>query len=181
MSVALVPPGRVACLATAIAIAAWAPLVRAGVQSQPSPVPPADRPVAVALAVATPPTIDGDVLGDPAWAAADPATRFWQTIPDAGEAATQRTDVRIVYTADTLFVGVVCYDDDPAGIIVSDSRRDSPLDDTDSFRFVLDTYRDQQNGFVFGTNPAGIEYDGQVVNEGQGGTRVGRQAGGSGG
>ena len=34
---------------------------------------------------------------------------------------------------------------------------------------ILDTYRDRQNGFVFGTNPAGIEYDGQVTNEGQGG------------
>jgi hypothetical protein len=48
---------------------------------------------------------------------------------------------------------------------------------------ILDTYRDQQNGFVFGTNPVGIEYDGQVVNEGQGGGGGGggRQQGGSGG
>jgi hypothetical protein len=34
---------------------------------------------------------------------------------------------------------------------------------------ILDTYLDRQNGFVFGTNPAGIEYDGQVTNEGEGG------------
>jgi len=36
---------------------------------------------------------------------------------------------------------------------------------------ILDTFRDQQNAFVFGTNPACIEYDGQVANEGQGGGR----------
>ena len=40
---------------------------------------------------------------------------------------------------------------------------------TDSFQIIFDTYRDRLNGFVFGTNPAGIEYDGQVTNEGQGG------------
>ena len=76
-----------------------------------------------------------------------------------------------------------CYDRDPSGIIVSDARRDAPLDDTDSFQIILDTYRDRQNGFVFGTNPAGIEYDGQVTNEGQGGGGLGfgqMQSGGSG-
>ncbi len=35
-----------------------------------------------------------------------------------------------------------------------------------------------QNGFIFGTNPAGVEYDGQVTNEGQGSGRFG--GGGSG-
>ena len=41
--------------------------------------------------------------------------------------------------------------------------------ETDSFQIILDTYRDQQTGFVFGTNPVGIEYDGQVTREGEGG------------
>ena len=50
---------------------------------------------------------------------------------------------------------------------MSDSRRDSSLDDADSFRILLDTYRDRQNGFVFATNPAALEYDGQVSNEGR--------------
>ena len=87
----------------------------------------------------------------------------------------ERTEVRVIFTDDTLYIGAVMYDSDPSGIIVSDSRRDAPLDDTDSFQMIVDTYRDRQNGFVFGTNPAGIEYDGQVTNEGQGG---GGQGGG---
>ena len=124
MRVTLTARRHVACLAAAITVAAWVPPVRAGAQSQAVVADVGDRPIATALAIETPPTIDGDVLGDTAWATAEPATRFWQTIPNAGQPATQRTDVRIVYTADTLFVGVVCYDDDPAGIIVSDSRRD---------------------------------------------------------
>jgi hypothetical protein len=79
-------------------------------------------------------------------------------------------------------VGVVCYDSEPEHIIVADSRRDSSLDNTDSFRMIFDTFRDVQNGFVFGTNPAGVEYDGQVTNEGQGGGGLtGNQQSGSGG
>jgi hypothetical protein len=47
--------------------------------------------------------------------------------------------------------------------------RDSSLADTDSLQLVLDTYLDRQNGFTFGTNPAGLQYDAQVTNEGEGG------------
>ena len=106
------------------------------------------------------PTLDGDVLGDPAWAQATPITGFTQEQPNEGQPVSERTEVRVIFTNDTLYIGAVMYDSDPSGIIVSDSRRDAPLDDTDSFQMIVDTYRDRQNGFVFGTNPAGIEYDG---------------------
>ncbi|MCA1586086.1 MAG: carbohydrate binding family 9 domain-containing protein [Acidobacteria bacterium] len=129
----------------------------------------ASSPTATASRIAERPLLDGDVIGDPAWQGATPVEGFTQEQPDLGAPASERTEVRLVFTADTLYVGVVCYDRDPSGIIVSDSRRDAPLEDTDSFRLIFDTYRDRQNGFVFGTNPAGIEYDGQVTNEGQGG------------
>ena len=42
------------------------------------------------------------------------------------------------------------------------------MSESDNVVLILDTYNDEQNGFVFGTTPAGIEYDGQVANEGQG-------------
>ena len=67
-----------------------------------------------------------------------------------------------------MHVAVVAYDDDPSGILMTDSRRDSSLDDTDAFLFIVDGLLDRQNGFVFGTNPAGIEFDGQVVKEAAG-------------
>jgi len=140
--------------------------------------------VATAARAAEAPTLDGDVLGDVAWAAATPITGFTQEQPNEGEPVSERTEVRVLFTNDTLYIGAVMYDSDPSGIITSDSRRDSPLDDTDSFQMIVDTYRDLQNGFVFGTNPAGIEYDGQVTNEGQGGGggpgQGQRQSGGSG-
>jgi len=129
------------------------------------------------------PALDGDVLGDPAWAKATPISAFLQEQPDEGQPVSERTEVRVIFTKDTLYIGAVMYDREPSGIIVSDARRDAPLDDTDSFQMIVDTFRDRQNGFVFGTNPAGIEYDGQVTNEGQGGGGLGfgqMQSGGSG-
>ena len=132
-----------------------------------------------AVRVEQEPRMDGDVLGDPVWAAAQPVGGFRQTFPDEGRPATERTEVRVLFTADTLYFGVVCYDSDPAAIIMSDSRRDSSMTDADSFQMVLDTFQDQQNGFVFGTTPAGQEYDGQVINEG--GARGSSRRSGSGG
>ena len=130
-------------------------------------------PLARAFLVDGAPEIDGDVLGEAIWDDIVPATGFLQNTPDEGQPASERTEVRIIYTEDTVYFGIVCYVSDPSTIIVSDSRRDSSLNDTDSFQIIIDTYLDKQNGFLFGTNPAGLEYDGQVTNEGQGGGRFG--------
>jgi hypothetical protein len=166
--------------------ACWLIFVQIGQAQTPPSVPPTAR----AVKVAEGPVLDGRVVDDAVWQSTAPLVDFWQTAPDAGAAASERTEVRILYTADTLYVGVVLWDRDPSGLTVSDSRRDSPLDDSDSFRIVLDTYRDRQNGFVFATNPAALEYDGQVTAEGNNnpfgnaagaGGGGGRQQSGSGG
>ncbi len=127
---------------------------------------PAASPVMTAGRLIVDPVNDGKVIGDEAWSSLVPATAFWQVQPDEGERSTQRTEVYVGYTDTALHIGVVAYDDDPGEIIVSDSRRDSSLDDTDAFLVVIDGLLDRQNGYVFGTNPAGIEYDGQVTKEG---------------
>ena len=122
---------------------------------------------AVAARVNSAPALDGDIINDQAYAGATPLTDFWQNKPDDGQSATERTEVRIVYTADKLFFGIICYDRTPSEIIVSENRRDALLDETDCVQIILDTYHDRQNGFIFGTNPAGLEYDAQVTKEGE--------------
>ncbi len=131
-------------------------------------VPPSVPPVTQAYPLPTNPVLDGDVLGDDAWRGARPASGFWQIKPFEGQPASQRTEVYVGFTEHALYIGAVLYDDDPSSIIVSDSRRDADLRETDAFLVIMDTYLDRQNGFVFGTNPAGIEYDGQVTREGGG-------------
>jgi hypothetical protein len=126
------------------------------------------------------PSVDGEVLSDPIYEGAFVISDFRQNTPDEGQPSSEQTEARIVYTDDTLYIGVICYVSDPETIIVSDSRRDSSLGDTDSIQIILDTFLDQQNGFVFGTNVAGVEYDGQITSEGRGSGRMGG-GGGSGG
>ena len=127
-----------------------------------------DPPNAVARRVSGGPVIDGR-LDDPVWAAASVLAGFVQREPREGSAVSQRTEVRVLSDGDALYVGAWLFDDEPAAIVFGQTRRDAALGESDAFSFVLDTYRDRQNGFVFGTTPAGIEYDGQVANEGQGG------------
>jgi hypothetical protein len=143
--------------------------------------PPAGRPRPrlAAVPVAVPPVLDGAVDLDPAWTHVPAATGFVQTSPDEGRPASERTEVRVAYTADTLYVGVICFDQLPGEIVRAEGRRDSALDKVDSFRVLLDTYHDRQNAFVFGTTPAGAEFDGQVINDGGGNdfTQGGQQGG----
>jgi len=129
-----------------------------------------------------PPTIDGHV-DDAAWTAAEPYSTFTQQESDEGRPATERTEVRFLLDARNLYVAVVSFDTEPEKIVVSQSRRDANLNETDSIQILLDTFNDGQNAFIFGTNPFGIEYDGQVMGEGQvagsGGGRQGQAGVGS--
>ena len=97
------------------------------------------------------PTLDGDVVNDAAWSPAEPATDFVQTTPNEGEPASEKTESFSWFFDDTtLYVGVVCHDRNPEGIIISDSRRDASLEETDSLQLILDTYTDRQSAFLFG-------------------------------
>jgi hypothetical protein len=139
--------------------------------------PAGPRPVASAHALGQRPVIDGNVLGDPAWNDLEPITGFVQTQPNAGRPASQETEVFVGFTDNALYIGVIARDDNPGAIIATDSRRDSSLDDTDSFKILIDGLLDRQNGFVFGTNPASVEFDGQVNREGASQNGFGSQGG----
>ena len=113
------------------------------------------------------PKMDGDVLNDPAWESIPAITTFTQKSPDEGQIATEKMEVKVMYSDEIFYVSVVCYDSNPEDIVITDTRRDAVLSNSDSFLFILDTFKDQQNGYVFGTNAAGIEYDAQVSNGGE--------------
>lgn len=137
-----------------------------------------ERPQARATALETGPFIDGNVLEDPVWQQLQPIGDLTQTTPNLGQPASEKTDIRIGYDNHNLYIGVVCYDSAPQKLVVTDARRDGSLENTDAISFILDTYHDGQNGFVFGTNSIGVEYDAQVDNEGQGNFNQNRQQGG---
>ncbi len=138
------------------------------VGAQSAAAPPVRALRATRLAGAAP-KIDG-LVDDAVWTGIAPYGEFVQQDPREGEAATEKTEVRLAYDGQNLYVAVVAFDTDPSGIVFTQSKRDADLTDSDSIQFIFDTYNDHQNGFVFGTNPSGVEYDGQVAGEGSTGS-----------
>ena len=128
--------------------------------------------IATAAEVTEAPTVDGR-LDEAAWQQAQVMTGFTQREPMDGQPASERTEVRVVFDAEALYVGVWAFDSQPENITYGERIRDFEVTESDAIVFVLDTYNDDQNGFIFGTTPTGIEYDGQVANEGRGGGRFG--------
>jgi hypothetical protein len=146
-----------------------------------APLAAQQAPSATAIPITEAPLIDGR-LDEGVWARGQLITRFVQREPLEGAPVSQRTDVRVLRDGEALYVGAWLYDANPSSIVFGQTRRDASLNDSDAFSLILDTYLDRQNGFVFATTPAGIEYDGQVANEGQGAGRGGgRQQRGSAG
>jgi hypothetical protein len=120
--------------------------------------------MAPAVRAPAPPRIDG-VLDESVWQMAVPLGDFVQAEPLQGQPASQRTEVRLAYDDTAIFVGVRLHDTDPSRIVVTDTSRDAGLNDQDSFQVIFDTFKDRQNGFVFGTNVTGVQYDAQVRNQ----------------
>ena len=92
-------------------------------------------------------------------------TGFVQAEPLQGQAASEATDVRVLFDDEAVYVGAWLTDANPSEIVTTSERRDSFLGDQDSFQVVFDTFRDRQNGFVFGTNASGVQFDAQIRNQ----------------
>lgn len=106
--------------------------------------------------------LDG-LLAEPEWRQAQAAAGFRQNQPREGEAATEKTEVRVLYDEGNLYVGVMCFDAEPNKIVAQKLQRDGGLDDDDMFAFLLDTYHDKRNAYFFATNPNAAEQDGQMI------------------
>src|SRR5579862_7138839 len=86
-------------------------------------------------------------LDEPDWLAAPVATAFVQQMPHDGAAASERTEVRILYDDDALYVGARMYDPHPDSLIAPVTRRDAMDTPTDAFTVDLDSYRDRRTSF----------------------------------
>ncbi len=105
----------------------------------------------------SPPTIDGR-LDDAVWMTAMSIDDFVQEEPDNMEAPTERTVVQVAYDDEYLYVAVRAYMEDAALISAGLGRRDN-FPPSDRFALQFDPRHDHLTGYVFETNPSGVEAD----------------------
>ncbi len=119
--------------------------------------------IAYATRVNQPLKIDG-LLNEPEWQEAKVISNFIQRDPIEGKEATERTDVRILYDNDAIYIGARMHDASPDSILRNLARRDVDIN-ADIFYVFLDPYHDLRTGFYFGVNAAGTLYDGTLYND----------------
>jgi hypothetical protein len=111
----------------------------------------------------TPPKLE-DYLDGKARDEETKVTGFLQRDPRDGTPVSQETTAYLSYDDKNLYAIFVCKDD-PKQIRAHLSKREDVFSD-DLVGIVLDTFNDKRRGYLFGTNPLGIQVDG-VVSEGQ--------------
>lgn len=103
--------------------------------------------------------IDG-VLDEETWQKAEVAGNFWMMMPMDTSRANAKTEVRVAFDDKHLFMSAVMYLKEPGKIVVESMKRDFSFGTNDNYFCVMDPFNDLTNGFSFGANAAGGEWDG---------------------
>ena len=131
----------------------------AGAAAQSSTGLPAPSPrTASAIRLPGPPT-------DAIWARAEPITSFSQREPNEGAAPSFRTEGRVAYDDDAVYVAVRAFDPEADRIQSYLTRRDVDSR-SDWIEIYIDSYHDRRTAYHFAVNPAGVKRDGYMFDDG---------------
>jgi len=112
----------------------------------------------------TAPSIDG-ILNDDAWNSGTWTDDFTQHEPYNGSKASQRTEFKILFDDDNLYVAFKAYDTSPDSIVSRLTRRDNT--DGEVVAVIFDSFHDLRTGFLFGVSVSGVKFDQMFTNDGQ--------------
>ena len=112
-------------------------------------------------------SLDG-LLDEAAWQECAPITDFLQQQPDEGEPVSEKTEIRILYSTQVLYIGVTCFDREADKLVARKMRREESaygdlIFSDDSVQIVIDAFANGQNAFMFSTNPLGARYDALIA------------------
>ena len=145
--------------------------VPAEAQPPPPPLPatfvrgPDGRSTIRAVRLQGPFTLDGR-LDDAIYRTIEPAAGFIQQEPDAGEQATEDTQVWVFFDDRNVYIGLRCVDSRPDRIVANEMRRDNNnIFLNDNITLVIDTFHDGKTAFFFQTNALGGVRDALVLGE----------------
>jgi hypothetical protein len=110
--------------------------------------------------------VDG-ILDEPVWKMAGSTDSFYQFFPVDTVQAIKQTQVRMLYSSTTLYIGITMYSDGDDYVIPS-LKRDYGAGGNDNISVVFDTFNDGTNAFLFGINPLGVRREALISGGGQG-------------
>src|SRR5664279_4179740 len=108
------------------------------------------------------PLINGN-LDDESWISGTWEGNFTQNQPYSGRPESQRTEFKILFDENNLYVAIKAYDSSPDSIVNRLTRRDEQ--DGDLVGIIIDSYHDLRTGFLFGVSSAGVKYDQMFTND----------------
>jgi len=115
------------------------------------------------LRISEPMTLDGK-LNEPAWQQTPMQDNFMQTDPIPGGAPSDRTEVRVLYNNEYLYIGFRCFDSLPDKIVRLNLDRDVCCQD-DGTAIIIDTYNDKNTGTMFSSNTLNARWDEQMTSD----------------
>jgi Domain of unknown function (DUF5916)/Carbohydrate family 9 binding domain-like len=110
--------------------------------------------------------VDGSE-NDLAWQQTEVAKNFFMITPTDTTFANNKTEVRLCYDRDNLYIVAISYKALPGAFVVESLKRDFNFGANDNLFVVMDTFEDLTNGFSFGASAAGAIWDGQQSEGGQ--------------
>lgn len=134
----------------------------AGGAGAPSPAV-AERAVVATRAI-TPPVIDGRD-DDAVWKDAPAITAFRVYRPVENGDPKFKTEAKVAYDAQYLYVFVRAFDPHPDSIVGLLARRDA-MTPSDLITVFIDGYHDRRSGYEFDVNPAGVKEDLAIYQDG---------------
>ncbi|GAG86859.1 unnamed protein product, partial [marine sediment metagenome] len=103
-----------------------------------------------------------------------PNEKAWETLdlfpltmhrPNFGNQPSEKSDVRIGYDDEFLWIGASLFMEDASKIFAATKKRDEMLFGYDAFGIMLDSYNDNENGLAFFTAPTGLRTDYTISND----------------
>jgi hypothetical protein len=106
--------------------------------------------------------IDGK-LDEEGWKKCEVAKDFWMVTPADTSRSAVKTEARFTYDDKFFYFSAINYQQSEAPYIVESLKRDFNFGRNDNIWLILEPFNDLTNGWVFGSNAAGAQFDGQIA------------------
>lgn len=104
--------------------------------------------------------VDGQGI-EASWGSASIATDFLELNPTEGNKPRFRTEVKILFDDNNIYILGYCYDDHPDSILTQLGERDDRLN-ADLFTVSFDTYNKKLDAFTFSVSASGVQSDSRI-------------------